>query len=227
MKLIMKKFVIIVAGGSGKRMGTEIPKQFLLLGEKPVLMHTIEKFYAYQSDIEIIVVLPDHQIEYWETIKNDYKFTIRHTVVSGGEERFFSVKNGLKAIDHHQGLVAVHDGVRPCVSNETIEQCYKLAENTGSAVPFNDLSESIRYVDGISHYVVNRNNYKTIQTPQIFDLSKLKKAYELPFKEEFTDDATVFENAGFKIHLVKGNKENIKITQPQDLEIAKLLLSRT
>lgn len=220
----MKKHAIIVAGGTGKRMGTEIPKQFLKLGSKPVLMHTIEKFKKYDSEIEIILVLPKHQFEYWEMLCEDFKFEIKHTIVEGGEKRFFSVKNGLSAIDDNEGIVAIHDGVRPCVSRETIDACFQLAAEKGNAIPYFNVQDSIRVIEDDKSSIVNRSKYKIIQTPQVFDLKSIKDAYNCEFLESFTDDASVYERAGHKINLVLGNKENIKITHPTDLRIAELFI---
>jgi 2-C-methyl-D-erythritol 4-phosphate cytidylyltransferase len=216
----MKKHVIIVAGGSGKRMGTDIPKQFLLLKGKPILMHTIERFSKFDSEINIVVVLPEQQIDYWNSLVKDHRFNIEHKLVKGGEERFYSVKNGLESIYEKDGIVAIHDGVRPCVSNQTIATCFREAEEKGNAIPYADITESIRYVDKSSSYIVDRSKYKTIQTPQVFDLLKIKNAYKTEFKKEFTDDASVFEEVGYDINLVLGNNENIKITTPFDLELA-------
>lgn len=222
----MKKYVIIVAGGSGKRMGTDVPKQFLSLKGKPVLMHTIAQFYNYSSAIEILVVLPAHQVEYWESLVSDYNFSIKHRIVHGGEERFFSVKNGLNALENNSGLVAIHDGVRPCVSQKTINACFEKASQQGNAIPYLDISETMRYVEDEKNYSVHRKAYKTIQTPQVFDLEAIQKAYEIDFQESFTDDASVYEKAGHKICLVKGNNENIKITNPFDLQLAAYFLQQ-
>lgn len=216
----MKKHVVIVAGGSGKRMGAEIPKQFLILNDKPVLLHTIEKFYRFSNEIEIVLVLPKSQFDYWNKLAQEYQIKIQHSIVEGGKERFYSVKNGLESIESKNGLVAIHDGVRPCVSQETISKCFSEAAIYDCAIPYVDIQESIRFVDENSSQIVNRNNYKAIQTPQVFNIEKLRTAYQTNFDPKFTDDASVFENAGFDIHLVSGNRENIKITQPIDLKIA-------
>lgn len=216
----MKQFIIIVAGGSGLRMASEIPKQFLVLKDKPVLMHTINAFYSYNNDIDITLVLPELQINYWKSLVDEYSFNIKHNIVTGGETRFHSVKNGLKSINESEGIVGIHDGVRPLVSKETIQNTFLIAQQKGNAVPFIDIFESLRYVDESINKPVNRNNYKSIQTPQVFNLSSLKQAYNLEYNVLFTDDASVFEKAGHTINLVKGNCENIKITEPYDLKIA-------
>lgn len=219
----MKTEVIIVAGGKGKRMNSVIPKQFLVLRGKPILMRTIECFYHYDSSIHIILVLPQNQLDYWANLCADYKFEIPHEVVVGGAERFFSVKNGLRHI-WGNSLVAVHDGVRPFVSTDTLARCFAAAEKQGTAVPYGDITESLRKIDGQSSRTVNRNLYKSIQTPQVFQSELLLKAYEQEFLPAFTDDASVVEAAGGAITLVPGNPENIKITSFFDLLVGEALL---
>jgi 2-C-methyl-D-erythritol 4-phosphate cytidylyltransferase len=222
----MKKFALIVAGGIGSRMNTSIPKQFLLLWEKPVLLHTINRFAAYDSTIEIILVLPYSQFEYWKELCIQHDFQIPYRLVAGGSERFESVRNGLSEISE-EGLVAIHDGVRPLVSHETIDRCFKMAEEKGNALPVMPVVESVRLVEGNSNFPVDREKYVTIQTPQVFRVSEIRKAYELGFNPSFTDDATVLEKLGIQINLVEGNRENIKITTPFDLSIAEILLNMT
>jgi 2-C-methyl-D-erythritol 4-phosphate cytidylyltransferase len=219
----IKKFALIVAGGSGCRMKTTIPKQFLLLKQKPVLMHTIERFAEYDSSIEIILVLPSSQLEYWEELCFQYDFKILHRLVAGGDVRFESVKNGLSAISD-EGLVAIHDGVRPLVSFETIDWCFKIAEEKGNALPVMPVVESVRMVEGDKSYPVDREKYVAVQTPQVFRVSEIKKAYSLGFDPAFTDDATVLERLGIQINLVEGNRENIKITHATDLIVAEAFL---
>ncbi len=219
----MELFVVIVAGGSGKRMGADIPKQFLELAGKPVLMHTIERFHKFDSSIEIITVLPENQIRYWCELQNKYSFTVPHTLVRGGAHRFISVKHGLGFVSD-KGLVAIHDGVRPLVKMETIQRCFDEAAKHGNAIPVVSPPDSLRYLRNGSNESINRLNVKMIQTPQVFDASLLKKAYNQPYDDSFTDDATVVEKTGVKIHLVEGNRENIKITNPEDLFIAQTLL---
>ncbi|MFN4233736.1 MAG: 2-C-methyl-D-erythritol 4-phosphate cytidylyltransferase [Bacteroidia bacterium] len=220
----MQKSVIIVAGGSGKRMGTTIPKQFLLLKSKPVLMHTIEQFYNYDFAIEIIVVLPQAQIAYWNKLCKEHHFKIEHTIVEGGSERFYSVKNGIEKL-LNSGTVAIHDGVRPLVSIDTIKRTFTKAEKTGAAIPVMPVIESLRKIDGLNSFAVNRSQYVTVQTPQCFNIELIKKAYLQNFSSDFTDDASVVEKMGIKVALVDGNVENIKITSPLDLMLAELLLN--
>jgi len=219
----MELYVVIVAGGSGKRMGAEIPKQFLELAGRPVLMHTIERFKVYNDAIEIITVLPENQLRYWIDLQKKHSFTIPHTLVKGGSNRFFSVRNGLKFVNA-SGLVAIHDGVRPFVSIDTIERCFETAEKLGNAVPAISPTESLRIVTEEGSLPVNRFNVKQIQTPQVFNAALIKNAYQQDYNPDFTDDATVLEKRGVKINLIEGNRENIKITNPEDLLISAALL---
>lgn len=221
----MKRYAIIVAGGSGKRMGTITPKQFLLLAGKPVLMHTIEAFYNFDPEIEIIVVLPESQIEKWRGMCQQYLFNIKHQTTQGGATRFESVKNGLALITE-DGIVGVHDGVRPLVQTATLNRCYIEAGAYGTAVPVSDSKESVRIVDANGHsHAVDRSSIRMVQTPQVFKVKILKTAYLQPFQSSFTDDASVVEAAGYKIHLSIGNRENIKITTPDDMVYAEALLA--
>ena len=219
----MELYVVIVAGGSGKRMGAEIPKQFLELSGKPVLMHTIERFKAFNNAIEIITVLPENQLRYWVDLQEKYSFRVPHTLVKGGSHRFFSVRNGLKFVNV-PGLVAIHDGVRPFVSIDTIRRCFEAAEMLGNAVPSISPNESLRILTDEGSLPVNRLHIKQIQTPQVFNAALIKKAYLQEYSPEFTDDATVLEKTGEKINLIEGNRENIKITNPEDLLISTALL---
>jgi len=220
----MKLYVIIVAGGSGKRMGAEIPKQFLELAGRPVLMHTIERFKSYSDAIEIITVLPENQLRHWLELQKKYSFNVLQTLVKGGSNRFLSVRNGLKFVSV-PGLVAIHDGVRPFVSKDTIMRCFETAEKLGNAVPSISPTESLRILTESGSLPVNRVNVKQIQTPQVFNTEVIKKAYLQEYRPEFTDDATVVETMGEKINLIEGNRENIKITNPEDLLISTALLS--
>jgi len=223
----MNYYAIIVAGGSGTRMGAAIPKQFLLLNNKPVLMHTLERFFNYNNHLKIILVLPDNQKDYWAKLCIDHSFTIPHQIVSGGSTRFESVQNGLQAItETTKAMVAVHDGVRPLVSYETLERCFAHATTFGNAIPFIPLNDSIRKVENGGSQHVNRNDYKAIQTPQVFDLEIIKTAYQQAFIDLFTDDASVVESTGVAINLVDGNIENIKITTPFDIILAEALLNK-
>jgi len=220
----MKQYVVIVAGGSGKRMGTEVPKQFLELAGKPVLMHTIERFKAFNDSIEIITVLPENQLRFWKELQNKYSFTVSHTLVKGGKSRFFSVRSGLEFVDI-PGLIAVHDGVRPLVSIDTIKRCFETAEKLGNAIPVIQPSDSLRMITETGNNPINRQNIRQVQTPQVFSAELIKKAYLQDYLPEFTDDASVIEKTGVKINLVEGNRENIKITNPEDLLIAQSLNS--
>ena len=217
------KIVIIVAGGKGLRMKTNIPKQFIELQGKPVLMRTLEVFHQYDTSIQLLLVLPLVQINFWKKLCIKHTFKVPHQIVTGGETRYNSVKNGLEVI-HESALVAVHDGVRPFVSVETISRCFVEAEKHGSAIPVMDLEESIRQITENGNQSVNRTAYKIVQTPQVFTTEILKKAYKQTFSPLFTDDASVVEASGVKIHLVEGNKENIKITTGFDLELAETIL---
>lgn len=218
-----QKYVIIVAGGSGKRMGSDLPKQFIEVAGKPILMHTIEQFYRYASSITIILVLPEDQHNYWNELLIKYNFNISHTVVCGGKERFHSVKNGMTKCSE-QGLIAVHDGVRPLVSQSTIRQCFAAASKQKAVVPAIPANESIRKVVDGKNTALDRSQYYMIQTPQVFNSKLLYKAYEQDFSPLFTDDASVVEAMGQTVTLVEGNAENIKITRPMDLKIAEVLL---
>jgi 2-C-methyl-D-erythritol 4-phosphate cytidylyltransferase len=220
----MDLYVVIVAGGSGKRMGVDTPKQFLELAGKPVLMHTIERFKAFDSSIEIITVLPENQLRYWNELRKKYSFDIPHTFVKGGAKRYISVRHGLEFVNA-PGLVAIHDGVRPLVKLETIKRCFETAEKYGNAIPVISPSDSLRMEKDGRNIPINRLDVKQVQTPQVFDVALIKKAYKQDFDPSFTDDASVLEKTGKEIHMVDGNRENIKITNPEDLFIAQTLLS--
>lgn len=220
----MEKYVVIVAGGSGKRMGADIPKQFLEIAGRPVLMHTIERFKTYCEDIDIITVLPENQLLYWVELKEKHSFSVPHTLVKGGSNRFYSVKNGLKFVSEN-GLVAIHDGVRPFVSIETIKRCFDTAARLGNAIPVISPTESLRQLNDSGSHAINRLMIKQVQTPQVFNAKVLKSAYKQDYVADFTDDATVVERSGEKINLVEGNRENIKITNPEDLLFSAALLT--
>jgi 2-C-methyl-D-erythritol 4-phosphate cytidylyltransferase len=220
----MDLYAVIVAGGSGKRMGAEVPKQFLELAGRPVLMHTIERFKAFSDSIEIITVLPENQLRFWVELQKKHSFSILHTLVKGGSHRFFSVRNGLQFVKS-PGLVAIHDGVRPFVSIDTIRRCFDTAEKLGNAIPAISPTESLRIISGEVSTPVDRFNVKQIQTPQVFSAGLIKSAYLQEYKPEFTDDATVLEKTGEKINLIEGNRENIKITNPEDLIISTALFA--
>lgn len=223
----MNKAAVLVAGGKGSRMGGPVPKQYLPIGGKPVLMHTIEKFYQADPNTFLILVLPESDFSKWKNLCDEYKFSLDHHVISGGTSRFQSVKNGLNAIPFHDGLVAIHDGVRPFVKKEVINESFAQAEKSGSAIPVVDLKDSLRKVkgNGVSEFQ-DRQFFRLVQTPQTFQISKIKMAFEVNELPQFTDDATVYEHQGWELSLIQGNPENIKITTPEDLEYANFLLSR-
>ena len=217
------KYALIVAGGKGLRMGSELPKQFLPIGGKPVLMHTLQAFYDYDREMRIILVLPASQQAYWAQLCREHHFTVPHEVVDGGETRFHSVKNALERVNT-SGLVGVHDGVRPFVSQEVIARCYEQAAEKKAVVPVVNVVETIRNVTPQGSRTVPRDNYKLVQTPQVFTADLLKQAYGQPYNSSFTDDASVVEAFGVPVCLVPGNRENIKLTTPFDLKIAEALV---
>jgi len=218
----MKNVVIIVAGGKGLRMGGDLPKQFLPIQGKPVLMHTLEAFYKWDSVADLLLVLPEEHESYWKMLCKELNFIVRHRIVYGGETRFHSVRNGLHEIeeDKEDRLIAVHDGVRPFVSNDIISSCFAVAEAFGAAIPVVPMIESVREVNEGENRPFDRNRLCIVQTPQVFRADILYKAYEQPYDERFTDDASLVEASGHKIRLVDGNRENIKITTPMDLQYA-------
>jgi 2-C-methyl-D-erythritol 4-phosphate cytidylyltransferase len=219
----MKKFVVIVAGGSGSRMGTEIPKQFLELCGKPVLMHTIQVFYDFDPESSIILVLPEDQQQFWKRLCLKHSFTVSHQIVSGGKTRFHSVLNGLSQIGS-EGIVFIHDGVRPLVNPETLRRCLETARKFGNAIPVLPVNESLRKMEGEKNISVDRSLYFSVQTPQTFRSEQILEAFKQDYDPVFTDDASVAEKAGFAIQMVEGNRENIKITTPIDLVIAEALM---
>jgi 2-C-methyl-D-erythritol 4-phosphate cytidylyltransferase len=206
-------------------MGSDIPKQFLPIGGKPVLMRTLERFREYSDDIQIILVLPEAQQEYWHQLCDEYHFDVEYTLANGGQTRFHSVQNGLaKVPDDAQGVVGVHDGVRPFPSIDVIRNCYETARTAKAVIPVIPVVETVRQLDGDSSLTVPRDQYRLVQTPQTFDIQLLKAANKQPYNDGFTDDASVVEAFGHKITLVEGNRENIKITTPYDLKIAEVLI---
>ncbi len=219
----MQKYAVIVAGGSGKRMGTEIPKQFLLLKGKPVLYYTIQAFQNAFSDIKIILVLPEEHLELGREIVDGYFDASNIMITQGGETRFHSVSNGLKLIEE-ESIIFVHDGVRCLVSTDLIQRCYNTALETGSAVPVIDCRDSVRKITEEGNEPVDRNSLKLVQTPQTFHSKILLSAFAIDYKERFTDEANVVEAFGLKITLVQGEDSNIKITNPVDLIIAETIL---
>ena len=218
----MKKHIIIVAGGKGLRMGGDIPKQFLPVGGKPVLMRTLEAFHAYDASMQLILVLPVSQQAYWKQLCAEYQFDLAHEIADGGETRFHSVKNGLSLVKE-DGLVGVHDGVRPFVSQEVIARCYEEAVSLKAVIPVIGVVETVRHLTGEGSETVPRDQYKLVQTPQVFEGALLRRAYEQTYTELFTDDASVVEALGEKVYLVEGNRENIKLTTPFDLKLAEWL----
>lgn len=223
----LKKYVVVVAGGSGSRMGSGIPKQFIELCNLPVLMHTISVFRKAIQDIDIVLVLPEEQIKTWKSLCLKHNFITPVEICAGGATRFHSVQNGLSLLEG-DGLVGIHDGVRPLVSEETIRRCYQETSIYGSSIPVIDVVETVRYLEGDKSRTIDRSKLKLVQTPQVFRLASIKEAFSQEYKESFTDDASVFESFGGIVHLTEGNRENIKITHPIDLVIGEFLLnSRT
>lgn len=220
----MTRSAIIVAGGKGLRMGGELPKQFLPLAGKPVLMHTLEAFCRFDAEMTLILVLPKTQQSYWKQLCDEHRFAVKYLLADGGETRFHSVRNGLSLVPSSEGLVGVHDGVRPFVSQEVIGGCYEMAAKQRAVVPVVDVVDTVRQITESGSRTVCRDDYKLVQTPQVFDASLLKQAYAQEFTPAFTDDASVVEAMGVPVCLVEGNRENIKITTPFDLKIAAALL---
>ena len=243
-------YVIIVAGGKGLRMGSDIPKQFLPIGGKPVLMRTLERFRTYSDDLQIILVLPEAQQDYWRQLCEEYHFDVEYQLANGGQTRFHSVQNGLALVpDNAEGVVGVHDGVRPFPSIEVIRNCYETAKEKKAVIPVIPVVETVRHLENEGSVTVPRNDYRLVQTPQTFDIQLLKDAYKRaqnqvnlssaereqarpevkaanhqPYNDGFTDDASVVESYGHAITLVEGNRENIKITTPYDMKIAEVLI---
>lgn len=245
------EYIIIVAGGKGLRMGSDIPKQFLPIGGKPVLMRTLERFREYSSELQIILVLPKAQQDYWKELCQKHNFTVAYQLADGGETRFHSVQHGLALIpDDAEGVVGVHDGVRPFPSIDVIRNCYETARTAKAVIPVIPVVETLRLIGKDyrttgrttnntsaqekilkscspcknTSVTVPRSDYRLVQTPQTFDIQLLKAANQQPYNDGFTDDASVVEAFGFNITLVEGNRENIKITTPYDLKIAEILI---
>ncbi len=215
-------YIIIVAGGKGLRMGSDIPKQFLPIGGRPVLMRTIERFRQYAPSLQIILVLPKAQQNYWQQLCKANDFKESYLLADGGETRFHSVQHGLTLIpDDAEGVVGVHDGVRPFPAIEVISNCYETARRQKAVIPVIPVVETLRHV---TEGTKPRSDYRLVQTPQTFDIQLLKAAYQQPYRDSFTDDASVVESLGHVITLVEGNRENIKITTPYDLKIAEILI---
>jgi 2-C-methyl-D-erythritol 4-phosphate cytidylyltransferase len=217
-------YAIIVAGGNGSRMNSDIPKQFLELNGKPVLMHTIQAFYQSQHQPTIIVVLATTDLERWQKLRKQYNFNIPHQIVAGGTERFHSVKNGLSLIQEKDAVVAIHDAVRPLVSQNTITACFQTAVEKGNAIAAVPSKDSVRKLTNGKSAALNRNEIYLVQTPQVFQLEQLNTAYQQNFDSFFTDDASVIEKAGYSINLEKGDEYNFKITFKEDLKLAETIL---
>lgn len=217
-------YVIIVAGGKGLRMGSDIPKQFLPIGGKPVLMRTLERFREYSKELNIILVLPEAQQDYWQELCKKYNFEVEYQLANGGQTRFHSVQNGLALVpDDAEGVVGVHDGVRPFPAVEVIRNCYEAARTAKAVIPVIPVVETVRHLEGEESVTVPRGDYRLVQTPQTFDIQLLKAANRQPYNDGFTDDASVVESYGHAITLVEGNRENIKITTPYDIVVAEAL----
>lgn len=220
----MKKFALIVAGGSGSRMNNAVPKQFIEINGRPILMHTVDAFSNFDSKLEFILVLPKDQAGYWNALCRKHQFETKCKIAFGGETRFQSVKNGLDLISEN-GIVFIHDGVRPLVSAKTLQNCLQTSIEKGNALPVIPVTESVRFADGSENHPVDRSKYFLVQTPQTFQIRLIKNAYRLAETDGFLDDATVLESRGETINLVEGNRENIKITYPEDLVFARSFLS--
>ena len=218
----MSKTAIITAGGMGKRMESAIPKQFLLLKGKPLLCWTIQRFYDFDSNLQIIVSLPKEWMQYWKDTCQENQFDIPHQVVEGGKERFHSIQNALRLA---QGdVIAIHDGVRPLISQALIQRGFETARLKGSAVPVIGLKESIREVNDAASFAVPRANYRIVQTPQTFQKEVVLKAYQQDFEQNMTDDACLIERLGMSVELIEGESQNIKVTDPVDFALAEILL---
>lgn len=224
----MNKAAVLVAGGKGTRMGGSVSKQFLPIAGKPVLMHTLEVFFRVDPSIELILVLPESDFGLWEDLVESHRFTIPHRRVVGGNSRFQSVRNGLQSISFEEGLVAIHDAVRPFVKESVVEASFEEAARSGSAIAVVALKDSIRKLtdDGKSFFQ-ERQYFRLVQTPQTFQLAKIRKAFQVTELPQFTDDATVYEHQGWQVSLIPGNPENIKLTTPEDMVYAEFLISRS
>ncbi|AHM62016.1 2-C-methyl-D-erythritol 4-phosphate cytidylyltransferase [Flammeovirgaceae bacterium 311] len=222
----LPQYAIIVAGGSGSRMQSQLPKQYLPLLSKPILMHTLEAFRAASASLQLVLVLPQHDFDFWKVLCREHQFSLPHLLVAGGSSRFQSVQNGLAQVPQ-EALVAIHDGVRPLIDPLIIQEAYHMAAEKGSAVVAVPLKDSIRHVGAAgSSQSLKREEYRLMQTPQTFRAAAIKKAYQAPEQALFTDCASVAEAAGLAIYLVNGSYRNIKITTPEDLLFAEALLKQ-
>lgn len=218
------RYAVIVAAGIGKRMGAPVPKQFLLLAGKPLLMHTLQQLHAFDASMKLLLVLHPDYFGYWQELVAEHDFTIPHQLIAGGAERFHSVKCAVDSIRDDSAIIGIHDGVRPLVGMETLQRCFDAAASLGNAVPVIAVNDSVRLLEGERNHAVDRSLYRIVQTPQCFQLSLLQEAFKQPYSASFTDDASVMEAAGHAIQLVEGNRENIKITTPEDLRWAEVML---
>lgn len=214
--------IIITAGGIGTRMGGDLPKQFLEIAGKPILLHTLELFHTYNPDTQLVITLPPDWKSFWNDLLKKHNCTISHQIIDGGGERYFSIKNALAICTGE--FIVVHDGVRPLVSRETLNRCFDAVEIYGQVIPVIPIKESLRQLFDDTSRTVKRSEYCLVQTPQCFRADVLREAYEIPFHVGITDDASLVEEAGFPIHLVEGNEENTKITTPFDFKIATYLM---
>jgi 2-C-methyl-D-erythritol 4-phosphate cytidylyltransferase len=220
----MEKYLIIAAGGKGNRMNSNQPKQFLRIGKYPIVYHSMKVFYEYDKNLIIILVLPAGMISVWDGFLSEFGISLPHKVVEGGNSRMESCRNGLSMVGN-DGIVAVHDGVRPLVSHETIDRCFKMAIEKGNAIPVCNIYETLRQIDSTGSFTIDRSQIKSVQTPQVFHVKILKQAFREVKVESFTDEASMVESLGYKINMVEGNRENIKITDAYDLKIAEYFLS--
>jgi 2-C-methyl-D-erythritol 4-phosphate cytidylyltransferase len=226
----MQRSTIIVAGGSGRRMGGTMPKQFLLLKGRPLLMRTLDAFHGFDADMPLVLVLPEDHHGTWQALCVEYGFRVPHRLIAGGVERYHSTQLGLAAVDH-DGLVAVHDGVRPLVSTALIGRCFDAAQVHSAVVPVVPIMPSVREVASLSPFgevsgsrALDRSRLRAVQTPQCFHAELLRRAFDLPYEPGFTDEATMVERLGVDIHMVEGEENNIKVTTPFDLRVAELVL---
>jgi 2-C-methyl-D-erythritol 4-phosphate cytidylyltransferase len=214
--------VIIVAGGSGSRMKSSIPKQFIEIAGKPILQHTIDRFFNWKKEIDLVLVLPENEINTWQNLVTKNNYPVNYRICSGGKERFYSVKKGLELLNND--LIMIHDGVRPFVSDKTLDHCYETANKSGSAIPVIPVVESMRKITPVGSDPIDRESLRIVQTPQCFKKEWVHNAYQEDFSPDFTDDASVLQKKGYSINLVTGNRENIKITTPDDLILAEVYL---
>jgi 2-C-methyl-D-erythritol 4-phosphate cytidylyltransferase len=219
------RYAIVVAAGSGKRMGAPLPKQFLEVKGRPLLMHTLTRLHEFDASMNVLLVLHPDYFSYWKEEVVRHAFQLPHTIIAGGEERFHSVKCALDAIEDMNAIVGIHDGVRPLVSVETLTRCFDAAEEHGNAVPVVPVNDSLREISENGNHGVDRSRYRIVQTPQCYRVNLLKQAFNSPFRSSFTDDASVFESTGNAIHLVEGNRDNLKITTPEDLRLLESMLA--